>query len=182
MRRTEMLQEIRKMRFEEVYSGWNDSRLSQEDAARILGVCDRTFRRYIDRYEYWGVEGLSDKRLTQASFRRAPVDEVMAVADQYKSHYRGWNVKHFYSKYRKAEGQRSYSWVKNTLQSSGLVPKISKRGVHRKHRERSPLPGMMLHQDGSTHEWVPGKKWDLIVTMDDATNEHYSMFFVDEEV
>jgi hypothetical protein len=40
---------------------------------------------------------------------------------------------------------------------------------------------MMLHQDGSTHEWVTGKKWDLIVTMDDATNEHYSMFFVDEE-
>jgi hypothetical protein len=181
MRRTEMLQEIRKMRFEEVYSEWNERRLNQEEAARILGVCDRTFRRYIDRYEEEGMSGLSDKRLIQASFRRAPVDEVMAVADQYMSHYRGWNVKHFYSKYRKAEGQRSYSWVKNTLQSSGLVSKVSKRGVHRKHRERSPFPGMMLHQDGSTHEWVPGKKWDLIVTMDDATNEHYSMFFVGEE-
>ena len=40
---------------------------------------------------------------------------------------------------------------------------------------------MLLHQDGSTHEWVPGAVWDLIVTMDDATNEHYSMFFCDEE-
>jgi len=40
---------------------------------------------------------------------------------------------------------------------------------------------MMLHQDGSTHEWVPGKQWDLIVTMDDATSEHYSMFFVHQE-
>jgi transposase len=155
--------------------------LTQEEAARVLGVCDRTFRRYVCRYEEKGLEGLSDKRLTQASFRRAPVDEVMAVADRYKSLYRGWNVKHFYSKYWKEGGQRSYSWVKNTLQSSSLVPKVSKRGVHRKHRERSPLPGMMLHQDGSTHEWVPGKKWDLIVTMDDATSEHYSMLFVDEE-
>jgi transposase len=181
MRWTEMLQEIRKMRFEEVYSEWNESRLSQEEAARILGVCDRTFRRYLDRYDRWGMDGLSDKRLTQASFRRAPVDEVMAVAHRYNHRYRGWNVKHFYSQYRKDGGERSYSWVKNTLQSSGLVPKVSKRGVHRKRRERSPLPGMMLHQDGSTHEWVPGKKWDLIVTMDDATNEHYSMFFVDEE-
>lgn len=181
MRRTEMLQEIRKMRFEEVYSGWSESRLSQEEAALILGVCDRTFRRYIDRYEDLGIAGLSDKRLSQASFRRAPVDEMMAVADRYNSLYRGWNVKHFYSKYRKDGGQRSYSWVKNTLQSKGLVSKVSKRGVHRKHRERSSLPGMMLHQDGSTHEWVPGKIWDLIVTMDDATNEHYSMFFVDEE-
>jgi hypothetical protein len=40
---------------------------------------------------------------------------------------------------------------------------------------------MMLHQDGSTHEWVAGKMWDLIVTMDDSTIEHYSMFFVEEE-
>ena len=76
MRGTEMLQEIRKMRFEEVYFGWSESRLNQEEAARILGVCDRTFRRYIDRYEEAGISGLSDKRLTQASFHRAPVDEV----------------------------------------------------------------------------------------------------------
>jgi len=181
MRRTEIQQENRKMRFEEVYFGWSESRFTQEDAARVLGICDRTFRRYVNRYDEMGLDGLSDKRLTQASFRRAPVDEVMAVSDRYKSGYRGWNVKHFYSKYRKDGGQRSYSWVKKTLQLSGLVRKVSKRGVHRKHRERSPFPGMMLHQDGSTHEWVPGKKWDLIVTMDDATNEHYSMFFVDEE-
>lgn len=181
MRRTEMLQEIRRMRFEEVYFGWSERRLNQEEAARVLGVCDRTFRRYVNRYEDKGFEGLSDKRLTQASFRCAPVDEVMAVAERYRSCYRGWNVRHFYSKYRRDGGARSYSWVKNTLQSSGLVHKVSKRGVHRKHRERSPFPGMMIHQDGSTHEWVPGKKWDLIVTMDDATSEHYAMFFVDEE-
>lgn len=181
MRWTEMLQEIRKMRFEEVYLGWSESRLTQEEAALILGVCDRTFRRYIDRYEEAGIEGLSDKRLTQASFRRAPVDEVMAVSDQYTKQYQGWNVKHFYSWYRRDGGGRSYTWVKNTLQAKGLVLKSAKRGSHRTQRERAHLPGMMLHQDGSRHEWVPGKKWDLIVTMDDATNEHYSMFFVEEE-
>jgi transposase len=169
------------MRFEEVYLGWSESRLTQEEAARILDVCDRTFRRYIDRYEESGMEGLSDKRLTQASFRRAPVDEVMAVAERYGSRYRGWNVKHFYSWYQRDGGKRSYSWVKNSLQSKGLVLRLAKRGVHRTRRERAHLPGMMLHQDGSRHEWVSGKKWDLIVTMDDATNEHYSMFFVDEE-
>ena len=181
MRRTEMLQEIRKMRFEDVYFGWSESRLNQEEAARILGVCDRTFRRYIDRYEEAGISGLSDKRLTQASFHRAPVDEVMAVAERYAIRHRGWNVKHFYSWYRRDGGGRSYTWVKNTLQSRGLVSISAKRGAHRKRRERSPLPGMMLHQDGSSHEWVLGKKWDLIVTMDDATSEHYSMFFVEEE-
>lgn len=181
MRRTEMLQEIRRMRFEELYFGWSENRLTQEEAALILGVSDRTFRRYINRYDDLGVEGLSDRRLTQASFRRAPVDEVMVVAEQYSGRYRGWNVKHFYSWYRKEGGTRSYTWVKNTLQSQGLVIKAAKCGVHRTRRERSHLPGMMIHQDGSRHEWVPGKNWDLIVTMDDATNEHYSMFFVEEE-
>ena len=128
MRRTEMLQEIRKMRFEEVYFGWSESRLTQEEAAQILGVCDRTFRRYIDRYAESGRAGLSDKRLTQASFRRAPVDEVMALTDQYKSRHQSWNVKHFHSWYRRDGGKRSYGWVKNTLQSEGLVMKSAKRG------------------------------------------------------
>ncbi|MBI4619684.1 MAG: helix-turn-helix domain-containing protein [Desulfobacterales bacterium] len=63
MRRTEMLQEIREMRFEEVYFGWNESRLSQEEEARIIVVSDRTFRRYINRYEETGVEGLLDNSI-----------------------------------------------------------------------------------------------------------------------
>jgi len=169
------------MRFEEVYGGWQRRRLSQEEAAEILGVCSRTFRRQICRYEESGMEGLNDKRLTQASHRRAPVDEVMALGERYSDKYRGWNVKHFYSWYSREGGKRSYTWVKNTLQRQGLVPKSKKKGSHRLRRERSPLPGMMIHQDGSDHEWVMGKKWDLITTMDDATNEHYSMFFVPEE-
>jgi transposase len=181
MKRTEMLQEIRRMRFEEAYGGWQKGRLSQEEAAEILGVCSRTFRRQIGRYEENGLSGLDDKRLNQASHRRAPVDEVMALGERYKSSYRGWNVKHFYSWYSREGGVRSYTWVKNTLQRQGLVLKLKKKGSHRKRRDRNPLPGMMLHQDGSDHEWVLGKKWDLIVTMDDATNEHYSMFFVHEE-
>jgi transposase len=181
MRRTEILQEILKMRFEEAYGGWTSGRLSQEEAAVLLGVCSRTFRRYINRYDDYGLDGILDKRLTQASFRRAPVDEVMAVSERYRTKHMGWNVKHFHSWYQRDGGRRSYSWVKNTLQSKGLVSKAPKRGVHRKRRERAPIPGMMLHQDGSSHEWVSGKKWDLIVTMDDATSEHFSMFFVHEE-
>jgi len=181
MRRTEVLQEIRKMRFEESFRNWTEKRLSQEEAARLLGVCSRSFRRYVDRYEESGIDGLMDKRLTQPSSRRAPVDEVFALTQQYKNRYQGWNVKHFYSWYKREGGQRSYTWVKNKLQAEGLVAKSAKKGKHRKRRERAPIDGMMLHQDGSTHQWVPGKMWDLIVTMDDATSEHYSMFFVHEE-
>ncbi len=169
------------MRFEETYEGWNTGRLTQFEAARILGMCERSFRRYLLRYEAEGLEGLIDRRLEQASHRRAPVDEVMALTEQYRTRHSGWNIKHFHGWYQRAGGSRCYTWVKKRLQEAALVPKAKKRGAHRKRRERSALPGMMIHQDGSTHEWVVGQKWDLIVTMDDATNEHYSMFFVDEE-
>ena len=181
MRRIEWLQETRQMRFEEAYEGWTESRLTQEEAASLLGVCDRTFRRYIDRYEDEGLDGLIDKRLSQVSHRKAPVDEVLRLVDRYRNRHRGWNVKHYYAWYQRDGGQRSYSWVKNKLQAAGEVEQAPRRGVHRKHRERCAWPGMMVHQDGSTHQWVPGQYWDLIVTMDDATNEHYSMFFCAEE-
>lgn len=182
MKRTQLLQEIKKMRFEEAYHGWTESQFTQEEAARLLGVSDRTFRRYLLQYKAHGLDGLIDKRLEQVSHKKAPVDEVMALTTLYKSRYFGWNVKHFFSFYKRTHaGMRGYTWIKTTLQKEGLVTKSSKRGVHRKKRERAPMEGMMLHQDGSDHEWVPGKKWDLIVTMDDANSEHYSMFFIDEE-
>ena len=169
------------MRFTEAYEGWTQKRLSQGEAAELLGICSRSFRRYVERYKESGEEGLADKRLSQASHRCAPVDEVMRLTDHYRGSHRGWNVKHYYSHYKSGGGLRSYSWVKSRLQSADLVPKVVGKGKHRKRRESSAFAGMMIHQDASTHEWVPGKKWDLIVTMDDATNEHYSMFFVEQE-
>jgi transposase len=181
MNRTELLEEIRKMRFEEAYEGWQGGRLRQEEAARLLGVCARTFRRYVDRYEEEGLAGLIDKRMEQVSQRRAPVDEVMALVDRYRGRHLGWNVKHFHGRYRNDGGLRSYTWVKSRLQEAGVVEKAPGRGKHRKRRERAAWPGMMLHQDASTHEWVAGVRWDLVVTMDDATNEHYAMELVEQE-
>jgi transposase len=181
MNRTTWLQETKLMRFKEVYGSWQEDRLTQAEAALILGVTDRTFRRYIDRYEESGLEGLVDKRLTQTSHRRAPVDEVIALVDLYSTRHQGWNAQHFHDWYSKNGGSRSYTWVKNKLQQAKLIQKSKLKGVHRKHRDASAFPGMMIHQDASTHEWISGQKWDLVSTMDDATNEHYSMFFCNQE-
>ena len=148
------------MRFEEAYGGWQSRRLTQEEAARLLGVCERTFRRYVDRYEDEGLDGLLDKRLAQVSARRAPVDEVVRTETLYRERYEGWNVRHFYRFYRREhQGTRSYTWVKNTLQGAGLVAKAAGRGKHRRRRESAPVAGMMLHQDGSTHECGHGRPW-----------------------
>lgn len=182
MNRTDFHDRLKQMRFEEAYEGYSKNRLTQDEAASLLGVCSRSFRRYMNRYEESGLEGLCDRRMNTLSARCAPVDEVMALTDLYSDRYRGWNVRHFHRGYqREHEGSRSYSWVKNQLQKAKLVSKASSPGPHRIKRLASALPGMMIHQDGSTHLWVAGVYWDLIVTMDDATNEHYSMRFVDEE-
>ena len=169
------------MRFEEVYDRWSEDRLTQCEAADVLGVCERQFRRQCRRYESDGIDGLIDLRIGQVSARRAPVDEVMRLVAQYRDRYVGWTVKHFYSKYREQKGPRSYNFVRLALQREGVVAKAKRRGAHRRKRERKPLVGMMLHQDGSRHEWLRGQQHDLIVTLDDATGAIYSAFLVSEE-
>ena len=180
--RAHYMQENRKMRFQEAYDGWSEGRLTQAEAALLLGQCERSFRRHNERYEADGLEGLLDRRLSQISKRRASGSEVDRVVQLYKSSFSGWNVAHFHSKYKaEFKGARSYSWIKTVLQGAGVVKTSKRRGKHRIKRERTPLAGMMIHQDASTHRWVPDAVWDLVVTMDDATGEHTSMFFCNQE-
>ena len=170
------------MRFEEAYEGWTQGRLTQAEAALLLGQCERSFRRHIERYQADGLDGLLDRRLSQVSKRRAGAAEVDHVVALYKSGFAGWNVAHFHSKYTaEAGGTRSYSWIKSVLQGAGVIKASKRRGKHRIKRERAPLPGMLVHQDASTHRWVPQEVWDLVVTLDDATGEHTSMFFCHQE-
>jgi transposase len=182
MTRASVRQEVRRMRFEELYERRQQRELTMVEAAEMLGVTERTFRRWSGRYETEGAEGLQDRRIGRTSARAVPVDEALRMVTLYETRYMGWTVKHFHEHWHTEHGgTRSYSWTKKMLQAAGRVARAPRRGAHRKKRPRKPWPGMMLHQDGSTHEWVPGCQWDLIVTLDDATTELYSAFFVDEE-
>ncbi len=182
MRRTEVLQGIRLMKFEEILKRTRSRELNQEEAASVLGVSERTFRRWRERYDETGAEGLYDRRLGKVSARRVPVDTAIEILGLFDTRYFDFTARHFWDKLVSEHGfERSYNWVRLTLQAHGRVAKAPRRGAHRRKRPRRPLPGMMLHQDGSTHAWVAGRWWDLIVTLDDATSEIYSAFFVDEE-
>ena len=172
------------LRFEEVYDRFRGGRLSASEAAEWLGVSERTFRRQRVRFEEEGLAGLLDRRLGKASPHRVPADETARVLELYGTRYRGWPVKHFHEHLVERHGiARSYGWTKSVLHAAGLVRPAPKRSAHRKRRPRRPVPGMMLHQDGSKHLWLPalGREVDLIVTMDDATSEIYSAFLVEEE-
>ena len=184
MRRTEVLQGLRRMKFETILERWKGRELSQSEAAEILGMSERTFRRWRGRYEEEGLEGLYDRRLGAASARRVPVDRIGRVLELYRTRYWGFTVKHFHEHLVRDHGfGLGYTWTKTTLQGAGLVARARRRGAHRKKRPRRPLRGMMLHQDGSSHEWIEGlgRSLDLIVTLDDATSEIYSAFLVEEE-
>jgi transposase len=157
--------------------------LSCVEAAEVLGMSERHFRRLRDRYEAEGAEGLIDRRRGRASGRRAPVDRIEWVLDQYRTRYFDFTAKHFHERLVAEHGfGLSYTWTKLVLQRAGLAERAPKRAAHRKKRPRRPLPGMMLFQDGSRHPWLADRPpLDLIVTLDDATSEIYSAFLVEEE-
>jgi transposase len=183
MRRTEALQGVRMVMFLNILQRWESAELNQEEAAELLGVSERTFRRWTRRYEEEGEMGLVDRRLGRASGKRVPVDRAEEVERLYRERYQGFTVKHFHEHLVRDHGFGwGYTWLKLHLQWAGLAPKAKRKGAHRRKRERRPLPGMMLHQDGSRHEWLEGQPaLDLIVTLDDATGEIYSAFLVEEE-
>ena len=170
-------------KFVDVYARWEQRELTQAEAAEILGRHERTFRRYIDIYESEGLEGLLDGRLGKTSPKAVPKDVEEAILALYRNAYRGWNVKHFHEHVvRHHSYSLSYSCLKGRLQGAGLVHVETRKGGHRKKRERKPCAGMMLHQDGSREVWLAGQPaLDLIVTMDDATSEIYSAILVEEE-
>ena len=183
MRRTEALQGVRVVMFLSLLRRWESAELNQEEAAELLGVSERTFRRWRDRHEGEGDAGLMDRRLGKASGKRVPVDREQEVEALYRQRYAGFRAKHFHEHLVKDHGFAwGYTWTKLFLQSRGLLTKAPRKGAHRRKRERRPLPGMMLHQDGSRHAWLEGQPaLDLIVTLDDATGAIYSAFLVEEE-
>jgi transposase len=183
MNRAAWLQDRRMQKFRDVLSRWEAGELSMMEAGELLGMSERQFRRYRDRYEEEGLDGLVDRRLGKPSPKRVPAAEASRMLALYREAYRGWNVKHFHEHLQRDYGFHwGYSWVKTQLHTAGLVERAARRGAHRRKRERKPCAGMMLHQDGSRAHWLAGEPaLDLIVTMDDATNTIYSAFLVEEE-
>jgi hypothetical protein len=160
-------------------------RLTAEEAGELLGLSGRHFRRLLVRYEEEGAEGLRDRRLGKVSPRRAPAAELTRMQILYQERYRDFTVKHFHEQLLKRHNYKlSYTVTRLALQGAGLVaPQQRRGGTHRKKRERRPLPGMLLFQDGSTHRWIGAldHDLDLVVTLDDATGAIYSAFLVEEE-
>ena len=173
----------RAMKIEEVLLRASAGKMMWWQAAEMIGISDRQLRRWRKRYEASGYDGLLDRRRGVPSSKRVPKARAEQVLSLYREQYFDLNVRHFHEKLSEEHQiDLSYTWVKQALQGAGLVKRQSKRGVHRKRRERRPLPGMMLHIDGSHHQWFQDERWhDLIVILDDATSEIYYAQLAQEE-
>jgi len=182
MDRARLDEGIRRMRFEDLVLRHERGEIGQETAAEMLGISDRTFRRWRDRLADEGPAGLSDRRLAPSK-RRADRAEIERMLELYRARYQGFTVKHFHEQLVKRHGYKlGYTVTKGSLHAAGLVRPATSRSAHRKKRPRRPMVGMMLHQDASTHAWLADAgKHDLVVTMDDATSAIYSAFLVDQE-
>ena len=135
-------------------------KISWLEAAEIAGVTDRTMRRMRERYQEFGYDGLFDQRRGKRSVHRIPLEKVEELLRLYREVYFDLNMRHFHEKLREKHGlDYSYTWVKTALQEAGLVERRKKRGSHRKRRPRRPLPGMMLHIDGSEHRWLGEERY-----------------------
>lgn len=171
------------LKLRETLSRWEASQLSQLEAAELLGISERTFRRWARRFEDDGEAGLLDRRLGRRSGRAVPDAEAEAVEQLYRDRYSGFTAKHFHEFLVRDHGFRwGYTWTKSYLQNRGLLAKAPRRGAHRRKRPRRPMVGMMLHQDASKHVWLAGlEQIDLVITFDDATSTLYSAFLIEEE-
>lgn len=173
----------RAMKVQEVILRAMAKKLTWWQAAEIIGISDRQMRRWRQRYQEYGYDGLYDRRRGKPSPKRVPVEMVEQVLGLYREKYFDFNVRHFHEKLREEHGiPLSYTWVKLALQGAGLVKKSRRRGVHRRRRPRRPLPGMLLHIDASPHRWLSQENWhDLLTIQDDATGEVYYGQLVEEE-
>src|SRR5579864_5362227 len=173
----------RAMKIQEVILRAMAKRITWWQAAEIIGISERQMRRWHRRYEKWGYDGLWDRRRGGPSPRRVPLETAQQVLRLYGEKYFDFNVSHFHEKLQEQHGiGLSYTWVKLALQGAGLVRKRKRRGTHRQRRVRRPLPGMLLHLDGSTHAWFADpRRYDLLVVLDDATSEIYYAQLVEQE-
>jgi transposase len=173
----------RAMKVQEVILRAVAKQITWWQAAEIIGISDRQMRRWRERYEEFGFRGLFDRRQGKPSPKRVPLAVLERVLELYRERYFDLNVRHFHEKLAAEHAiELSYSWVKGVLQGAGLIARRRKRGVHRQRRERRPLPGMLLHIDGSEHRWFQDDRWyDLLVILDDATSEIYYAQLVEEE-
>lgn len=175
----------RAMKIQEIILKAMSGEIKWCQAAQIIGISARQMRRWKARYDAYGYDGLYDRRKGVPSPKRIPMETAEKILRLYREQYFDFNMRHFHQEIKEEHGiSVSYTWTRGLLQGAGLVLKSKKRGQYRRRRERRPLPGMLLHLDGSDHRWFDhplDERQTLLSVLDDATSECLGAVFVPQE-
>ncbi len=155
------------------------------EAAAVMGVSLRHFRRLTAGYRKGGAEALAHGnrgRMPASAVGEAIKKQLLVLAGE---NYAGCNTQHFTELLAEREGiSLSRSTVRRFL-IGGAVSRPRKRRVpkHRSRRERYPQEGMLVQMDGSRHDWLQGRgPWlTLVGAIDDATGKVLHALFREQE-
>lgn len=162
-----------------------EKRMSQDEAAKVLGVSTRQVKRLLRAYREKGVKGLVSKRRGQASNNRLPEEKRQKMLDLLQSKYKGFGPTLAREKLVELEGLKiSDERVRQLMIEEGLwkAKKARKLEVHQM-RERRACFGELVQIDGSPHDWFEGRApaCNLLVFIDDATGMLGELRFVESE-
>jgi len=102
------------MKVQEVIMRAMARKITWYEAAEIIGISCRQMRRWNERWEAHGYDGLFDRRRVSPSPKRVPLATVQEVVRLYQGDF---NVKHFHEKLQHVHQiNLSYTWVKTALQ------------------------------------------------------------------
>jgi transposase len=137
----------RAMKVQEVILRALARKITWWQAAEIVGISDRQMRRWHERYQEFGYDGLFDRRLGKPSPKRVPLATVEQVLGLYREKYFDLNVRHFHEKLGQEHAiDLSYTWVKMALQGAGLVGKETRSAS-----QAAPAPSAAGH--AAAYRW-----------------------------
>lgn len=162
-----------------------DKKITQGEAAAIIGLSDRQIRRLIKRVRIEGDDGICHRSRGKASNHCIPKKIKEKTLRLFKEKYKDFNLVHATEKLDEVHGiVFSDETLRLWLNEAGIAYKKRRVRKHRQWRERKARSGEMVQIDGSHHDWFEGRgpKSVFMGYIDDATGTVFGRFYDHEGV
>lgn len=171
------LKEVRRLKvIQEALEG----RITQRQAALMVGLSERQVRRLVRALRAEGERGIVHGLRGRPSNRKVPEGLKDKILKLYKTKYPDFGPTLASEKLFELEDIRlSAETLRKWLVEAGLWQGRRKRSVHRSWRARKGCFGEMVQMDGSHHDWLEGRGPGLVLMgyIDDATNNVFGRFY-----
>ena len=150
-----------------------ERKVTQREAAGLMGLSDRQGRRLIKRLRAEGEEGIGHRGRGKAAHHRIPPRVKARVLALFREEYRDFNLVHATETLGEVHGITLHAETLRLWLNAADIPyKKRKAKRHRRWRERKAHFGELVQLDGSHHDWCEGRgpAGVCLGDIDDATN------------